>query len=204
MTTAERAFGPFDLSGVQLSQEPFRFFGRPDTLRPDVGGALLAWLEHENPKWKDHGGAYYTLQDFSLLKARSLPERLECLRAPETCRWLRAQMADVFAATLGEQVDIDAHRMKAPDKVGIHNDFREGRETHRLLLFVGHDWAEDQGGVLLFFDTPPRAPQVGFPPLHLLAIGFEISPRSYHAVSPVLKGVRYSLVYSFYGAGGAR
>ena len=29
--------------------------------------------------------------------------------------------------------------------------------------------------------------------------GFQISERSFHAVDPVLKGIRYSLIYSFKG-----
>src|SRR5689334_18550567 len=170
----ERRFGPFDLSEPQLSADPFPFFGKTEFMQPDVGAALLTWLEApEQRKWKDHGGAYYQLQDFSLLKA-DLPPELECLRATESREWLRAQMAEIFATPLGDQVDLDAHRMIAADKVGVHTDYRPGKETHRLVFFVGHDWTDEHGGVLLFFDAPPRSPQIGFPPLHLLAIGFEI------------------------------
>jgi Rps23 Pro-64 3,4-dihydroxylase Tpa1-like proline 4-hydroxylase len=196
--SAEHVFWPFDLSDIQMQSSPFPFFGKEHALNPEVGGALLEWLE-DAPHWKPHVGGFYDLDDFSLLKARALPERLHCLRSRETLSWLRHRVGSLFGTALTENVDVDALRMRPTDKVGIHTDYRPGRETHRLIFYVTPEWRPEFGGVLLFFEEPSHEGlRIGFPPLNLLAIGFEISERSHHAVSPMVKGVRYSLVYSFY------
>lgn len=199
MPSVEQVFWPFDLSDVQMQSSPFPFFGKERALSPDVGGALMEWFEGA-PHWKPHAGGFYDLDDFSLLKARGLPERLQHLRSTETLSRLRSTVSALFGVELTEQVDVDALRMRPTDKVGIHTDYRPGRETHRLIFYVTPEWRPECGGILLFFEEPTHeGVRVGIPPVNLLAVGFEISQRSHHAVSPMTAGVRYSLVYSFYG-----
>ncbi len=189
---------PFDFARIELLHLPFRFFGCDDVLDADIAAELLHWFR-ECSCWKPHDGGFYHLHNFSLLKAQSLPESLHCLRSPSTLEQLKQRMSNVFGCTLGARVDVVGQRMEAGHQVGIHTDYRAGMETHRLLLYVGDDWQLDNGGLLLFFDRPvEEAVQLGIPPNHRSAVGFEISKRSHHAVSPILSGTRYALCYSFY------
>ena len=68
-----------------------------------------------------------------------------------------------------------------------------------MLVQLNRDWTDDNGGALLFFGSEDAGDvRKGFRPLHDSCVAFEISPKSHHAVTPVVQGERYTLVYSFY------
>ncbi|QHN05363.1 2OG-Fe(II) oxygenase [Granulicella sp. WH15] len=97
------------------------------------------------------------------------------------------------------QIDITAHKLNRTQKIRIHNDARPDGETHRFLIQLNRGWSDENGGMLMLF----RGPEVEtledvILPTSRSAFGFEISPASYHAVSQVHQGDRYTLVFSFY------
>ena len=80
----------------------------------------------------------------------------------------------------------------------IHNDFIEEGESHRILIQLNRGWLDEQGGLLMLFgSSSPGDVQRVIRPLHRSAFGFSISDCSYHAVSTIAEGERYTLVYSF-------
>jgi hypothetical protein len=81
--------------------------------------------------------------------------------------------------------------------IRIHNDYIGGEETHWILVQINRGWDDANGGMLMLFDGP-RMEDVArvVRPLHASATGFEISPPSFHAVSTIHSGERYTLVYS--------
>ena len=84
-------------------------------------------------------------------------------------------------------------------RIRIHNDYIPGAETHRVLVQLNNGWADDNGGLLVFFNSDdPADIHRAFRPLHNSCVAFAISPSSYHAVSTIHGGERYTLVYSFY------
>ncbi|RUX10175.1 2OG-Fe(II) oxygenase, partial [Mesorhizobium sp. M8A.F.Ca.ET.059.01.1.1] len=97
-----------------------------------------------------------------------------------------------------ELVEVTAHRMVVGQTIRIHNDFRPGGETHRILVQLNRGWADDQGGLLMLFgsgdaDDVRRVIR----PVHGSGLGFSISESSFHAVSTITSGERFTLVYSF-------
>ncbi|WP_292625538.1 cyclophane-containing peptide 2OG-Fe(II) oxygenase YhhC [Mesorhizobium sp.] len=97
-----------------------------------------------------------------------------------------------------ELVEVTAHRMVVGQTIRIHNDFRLGGETHRILVQLNRGWADDQGGLLMLFgsgdaDDVRRVIR----PVHGSGLGFNISKSSFHAVSTINVGERFTLVYSF-------
>ena len=82
--------------------------------------------------------------------------------------------------------------------IRIHNDYVEGHETHRLLIQLNDGWTDENGGMLMLFGSAShRDLKRVVRPLHGSALSFEISPDSYHAVSTIHGGERFTLVYSF-------
>ena len=115
-------------------------------------------------------------------------------------------MEATFDIPFEERVNVQAHRLIEGQRIRVHSDFGEQPQTHRMVIQFGRGWDASWGGLLLLLKDWPNgelSPQDRYyPPIPRLAVGFEISPRSYHAVSVVRGGLRYSVVYSFYCEGG--
>lgn len=108
-------------------------------------------------------------------------------------------MERLLGGKLTSQVEITAHKLNRTQKIRIHNDARPDGETHRFLIQLNREWSESRGGLLMLF----RGPDVEMldniiRPVSGSAFGFRISGKSYHAVSQVREGDRYTLVFSFY------
>ena len=73
-----------------------------------------------------------------------------------------------------------------------------GQETYRLLVQLNRGWHDEQGGMLMLFSSAsPDDVRRIIRPLHGSAFAFRITPQSFHAVSTVRSGERFTLVYSF-------
>jgi Rps23 Pro-64 3,4-dihydroxylase Tpa1-like proline 4-hydroxylase len=108
-------------------------------------------------------------------------------------------MGVLLSASLKPQIDITAHKLNRTQKIRIHNDCRQGGETHRFLIQLNRGWNEANGGLLMLFGGPTVEMLADIiSPISRSAFGFEISQASYHAVSQVHHGDRYTLVFSFY------
>jgi Rps23 Pro-64 3,4-dihydroxylase Tpa1-like proline 4-hydroxylase len=112
---------------------------------------------------------------------------------------MQLRMAELFGVDLSPRVDITAHKLIPGQRIRIHNDFIPGAETHRLLMHFNRRWQDDNGGLFLLFNSAdPADIHKIFRPVHNSAVGFAITTTSYHAVSTVHTGERFTLVYSFY------
>ena len=102
------------------------------------------------------------------------------------------------------QVRIDGGRAKSDTRlvvgqtIRVHNDYIGGAETHRMLVQLNRGWDAANGGLLMLFDSD-RAEDVSavIIPRHGSALAFAISPKSFHAVSTIVSGARFTLVYTF-------
>lgn len=181
---------------VDARAEPFAHAVTTSLLSPAFADKVLAWLETDAP-WKLRVESFYE-QDECALTAAILPPDLRQLLEPETIH----KFADAMLAPLGAEdlqlVEATAHKLSGGQSIRIHNDYLDGEETHRILVQLNRGWPDENGGFLMFFSSP-SADDVAriVRPLHGCAIAFEISPASYHAVSPARVGERYTLVFSF-------
>jgi Rps23 Pro-64 3,4-dihydroxylase Tpa1-like proline 4-hydroxylase len=187
-----------DLSSVEFSSEPFPYFLVPQAFSEDVGLRILDWLESD-PPWKLIETGFYEQYEFSLLDA-PVPADLSFLKDASFLNHLKVEVGEVFNATLDDRVDVTAHKLIPGQRIRIHNDYLPGQETHRLLIQLNRDWADEMGGFLLLFNSAdPADVHRVFRPIHNSLVGFAISPDSNHAVSAIRGGERFTLVYSFYG-----
>jgi Rps23 Pro-64 3,4-dihydroxylase Tpa1-like proline 4-hydroxylase len=186
-----------DLSAAVSRSQPFPCFTVAQVISKDMERALLAWLESEAP-WRLAVMDFYEQYEFDFRDA-DLPTSLKQLSSEDTLCELRQNVGTLLGASLKPSIEITAHKLNRSQRIRIHNDNRPDGETHRLLIQVNRGWNEANGGLLMLF----RGPEVEsldevIPPTSGSAFGFEISTDSYHAVSQVHQGDRYTVVFSFY------
>jgi 2OG-Fe(II) oxygenase superfamily len=102
---------------------------------------------------------------------------------------------------LSTRVLVYAHCLRPGQSVWLHTDDptspRSSGVTHRLVVHLNRHWDEDCGGQLVFFGSRnPRDVRQVFPALHNYAVAFALSDRSYHGVTEVHGGLRYTIVFS--------
>lgn len=162
---------------------------------PELAERTLTWMENSAP-WTLRIASFYEQWEMHL-REEELPEDVRDVLAPATIDGLtRELLPDLLGAR--ELIEVTAHRMVAGQTIRIHNDFRPGGETHRMLIQLNRSWADHQGGLLMLFGSG-RAEDVQrvIRPLHGSGFGFRISETSFHAVSTITAGERFTLVYSF-------
>ena len=189
-----------ELDKVACDSLPFEHFTGQVKL-PSDGNGWLDWLETDAP-WKLTTAEFYEQYELSLLDA-PLPPVVRCLASPETLTVLRCRMSECFRQPLSERVEVTAHKLVPDQTIRIHNDYIAGGESHRLLLQLNRGWEPENGGYLMFFGGPePETVSEVVEPINGSVQAFAISPRSYHAVSTVHRGERFTLVYSFHPESG--
>lgn len=189
---AELDFSPFE-----VFSEPFAYAVSSRAFREDISFDILKWLETEAP-WQLVETNFYEQFEFSFADAH-LPDRLTFLRDEKFFDALRAEFQQLFERNLGGRVDATAHRLISGQRIRIHNDFLEDGESYRLLIQLNHDWRDEDGGFLLFFnsDDPADVHKI-LRPVHNSAVVFAISQDSNHAVTTIHGRERFTLVYSFH------
>ena len=186
-----------DLSSARLETEPFRFSVVPNALCDGTEPATLSWFEQAAP-WSLTEASFYSQHEFDM-RDIELPFGIAQLAAETTLAPMREMIAKLFHRQLGTTVDITAHRLTAGQRIRIHNDYLEEGETHRLIVQLNRGWTVGDGGhLLLFGGREPEDVRVILAPVSKQALLFEISHCSNHAVSEVIRGERYSIVYSFH------
>lgn len=187
-----------DLDNVELSTVPFEHMVIPTvTLSNFV--ECLSWLEQKAP-WTLTTTDFYEQYEFSLQHITA-PPFLQNLICPDTLASLRRQLFRVFGQLLSGAVDITVHKLICGQTIRIHNDFISGGESHRLLLQLNRGWKPEHGGYLMLFSgSEPESLVKVIEPFNGSIQAFSISPYSYHAVSTVHSGERFTIVYSFYPA----
>jgi Rps23 Pro-64 3,4-dihydroxylase Tpa1-like proline 4-hydroxylase len=192
---------PFDFPSVQLQHAPFAHFSVPNFCEDAFAARLLQWFESE-AEWKHRKMTnFYVYSDINLRTA-DLPDDMTFLVADTFLDHLRQEVGKSFSAKLEGYVNVTAHRLAAGDRIRAHSDWAELRFTHRILVQVNRGWKRGNGGVLGLLDRDPKTggrPRIKpIVPLHRSGFGFEVSEKSFHRVSRVAKGERYTLIFSFY------
>ena len=159
---------------------------------------ILSWLEKDAP-WKLKIAEFYEQYEFSFDQLE-LPCDIESTFNGKSLINLREKLEHTFDANLSNKIDITAHKLVKGQRIRIHNDFIPNEETHRVLIQLNRAWSSENGGVLMMFGSKNTEDLRNiYNPGHNTSVAFEISPVSYHAVSPINFGDRYTLVLSFYG-----
>ena len=179
---------------VRSVSSPYRHVRMYPILEPALAQRALSWLRHTKA-WERQEGAFFRHDSFALTPEVVAPE-VEAIVSPKTLGSLRALLQSRFATEVEPFAHVEAHRSTRRDDIGLHTD-ADVREI-RLMLNLNTRWTPDQGGVLQLQDRPDhRCRRVRYRPLHNSATAFCTAQDSYHRVSPVQEGERYTLLYRF-------
>jgi len=186
----------FNLESAQVERTPFPHFCVDLVLTLQKITQVFNWFQ-DSAIWNLVETDFYEQYEFSLLNT-NLPDDIKCLISESTLQYIEQKYIREFKVNALKLVDIVAHKLVNEQRIGIHNDFINGEETHRLVLHINPQWNEENGGLLLLFtSSKPESIAKIVKPVNNTAFGFEISRQSHHAVSKIYKYTRYTIVYTF-------
>ena len=182
---------------IEASQSPFSYLVGLGGVSSEQQKAWLRWLENDAP-WELTVEDFYEQYEVSLVPGEQAVVSQDLVHE-DVLAALRCSMSEHFSCRFTERVDVTAHMLVPGQTIRIHNDYLSGGETHRLLLQINRSWEPNQGGYLMLFHGPaPESVHRIIEPHSGSIQVFAISPRSYHAVSTVHSGKRFTVVYSFF------
>lgn len=183
---------------AEARQTPFHYFTSSQVLSSDLANNLLYWLE-AGVQWKLHNGGFFEQYECNLLNAPT-PNGCAALFERQALEELKRRIQTLLGTELSDRIQVVAHKLLPSQGIGIHNDEpHDDLETHRFILQLNHGWRDEYGGHLLLFNSKnPFDIHAVVGPGHNTGMGFAMSARSYHAVSDVRHGVRYTVIFSFW------
>ena len=194
--TQQRLAAP---NSVRVLHEPFPYFTATAILDQDFISSLLCWFEDE-ASWKLVETDFYEQHELEM-RGDEPKEPLDCLTNRSFLQRVRTEACRLFGAPFSERVEWAVHKLLPGQRIRIHNDLLDSGETHRVILHMNRGWSLSKGGFLIFFNSPdPEDVHRVLMPLNGSLVGFEISEKSSHAVSLVLDGERFAIVYSLYAS----
>jgi len=187
-------------ASVSARIAPFPHVVSSRVLSTSLANAALEWFETTAP-WQLRIESFYEQYELNLHQVELAPE-LAPLVADESIEAIVVQMLSPLTNDELVLVEANAHKLLPGQTIRIHNDFIGGEETHRVLIQINRNWTDRNGGMLMLFSSPAVDDVARLiRPIHKSGMAFEISPASFHAVSTIHAGERYTLVYSFKRAG---
>jgi hypothetical protein len=181
---------------LESSNTPFKYCVLAEVFSPFTADALLSSLEVARG-WRLARKSFYEQYELSL-RDPFFHEVVNLLKVDDIVGLIK-DVEREFELNLERRLEIVAHRLLPGQGIGLHNDSVSGWETHRLTVTLNRGFEDRNGGHLVFFnsDNSKDIHRV-FRPLHNSAVSFELTPRSFHAVSDVTGEVRHSIVFSFW------
>lgn len=186
----------FDLASRTVADAPFRYATFDRCLSSATAERVLRWLETTAP-WNHVATDFYEQHEFSCWEATG-PEA-SYLTSDGVIGGLREDLVTVFGRKLRRDATVVAHRLVPGHRIGIHNDYLEDGETHRFVIQFNRGLRDADGGLFMLFNSSDASDvHAILRPTSLSGFAFEISLRSFHAISQMHSNVRYSVVYSFF------
>jgi hypothetical protein len=179
---------------MERATDPFPFAVFPSFFEEATAATLLDHLSNATA-WRLHKKGFYDYRfdsrarDSDVLPANLLTGVQKCVEAALDTQ-LSARVLVYFHCLLpGQSIWLHTDDPANPGSLG---------PTHRIVVHLNRHWSEDSGGQLVFFGSRnARDVRRVFPALHNYAVAFALSDRSYHGVTEVRSGSRYTIVFSF-------
>ena len=185
------------LVNVRSYSSPFPHVYVADVFPSEFHEALLTWVNSESA-WKLAQTNFYEQYEIKI-NSVSLPSAVAFLKSPTLLKCLLSEATSLFGTTFLDRVEITAHKLIPGQRIGIHNDYLPGHETHRLLIQLNEIEDPSSGGLLMLFrSSNVKDVSKILQPKANSAIGFAITTHSHHAVSKQHRGNRFTLVCSFF------
>lgn len=155
---------------------------------------ILEWLQ-KHAAWHRHTGSFYDQFECLNVLDRNSPFRFLLEQAEP----LRKFIEEIISEPLHPFVHFDIHRLTTGQAIGFHTDDPgEDRETHRLIVMLPSSPHLKGGNFILTKNREMPNDAMGYEHHPGAAVLMSFGASSYHAVSRIETGTRYSLVVSFW------
>jgi hypothetical protein len=161
---------------------------------------LIEWLEKTN-QYVSATGDFYQQSMFPL-SPNNISKELTGLFAPSTRGYIRSCAENAFETQFHDNFIVTAHRHLQGQGTLIHNDYHPDPHTlkygftHRIIVYLNRVNTVDGGILGVYRSTNTEDLVTSIYPIHNTAVGLEFGPTSYHDVSPITKGERYTLNFT--------
>lgn len=186
-----------DRVGAGLVEDPYPHAVLEAALGGSEAGELLRWLS-EDASWVVESNDLYTQY-----RCTNILDLIFCdrVRIRSALMRLAGALEQTFDVRIDRRrVEVSAHKLVRGQYIGAHTDMPHGvTETHRAVISVASPTAPVVGGELtLLRSEHPSTAAVRIAHAQDRAVLMELSDRSFHAVTPVRSGSRYSLVTGYW------
>ncbi|MFE2302487.1 2OG-Fe(II) oxygenase [Streptomyces sp. NPDC059445] len=187
---------------MALSTDPFRHATGQNMLSNEDAERILNWLKVTD-EFIPRNEEFYRSSAFHIGPQNS-PACWKDVFSSAMVSTIRLQVQELFKVALRPDVYISANCYRAGQGTLIHTDYQppgkrdEFYTTHRLILYLNSAWDESDGGRLgLFRSAADTTPVATVDPISNSGVALEIRPNSFHAVSAIHGGERYSINFTF-------
>ncbi|SFX76049.1 2OG-Fe(II) oxygenase superfamily [Thermoactinomyces sp. DSM 45891] len=181
---------------------PYPFFRCNEFFNQKTSNMLIDFLEN-NPYFVGTKGDFYEQTMFPLTE-KILSDELIPILDNENRKIILENAEEYFGVKLKKDFFATAHRLLPGQETGIHNDYLETPSnykygfTHRIIVYINRVWNHHNGGLLGIYSSDKSEDLVTtIEPIHNTAVGLSFSKTSFHDVSKVLDGERYTVNFSF-------
>jgi hypothetical protein len=184
---------------LTVSREPFEHFVLSEFYEAEFAEKLSRWLSSQ-AIWRRSVHHFYDQFELNFKDIPLIPESIAIpLLASTALDRVKGLAEDLFRTQLRPNLCVGAHKLIDGQGIGIHTDSAPGEESHRIVVQLSRDWQDSSGGHLVFFGSADvRDVRNIFRHIFNSAIGFSLGGASYHAVSNVLHGERFTIIYGFW------
>ena len=186
-----------NLEGWHREDIPYRHFTNERFFSEELSRDFVNWLENE-AYWHRHFSDFFDQFETHDVLCKETPLYLLLSKLPD----IRKLISKLYCVSLSEKFEVSAHRLVSGQAIGVHTDApRDNYETHRLVVILPSLGLSNYDGSLVLLDQEDwKLSQsiIGYPPSCGQGFIFSFSETSFHAVSQITQGVRYSLVFSFW------
>jgi len=188
-----------NFAATQTFITPFKYFLAKGIFTSGEINTLLDWFE-SGAKWKVHKTDFYEQYELNL-SSDLVPTHVRQILNKDFISNIKSSVSELLGVKLQDKIQFVAHKLITNQGIGIHTDCPadETFETHRIIIYLNREFSDDFGGHLILFNSKNTSDiHRIIRPMNNSAFGFELSKKSFHAVTDIKNGERFSLNLSFW------
>jgi len=188
------------LKSYKFIDDPFKHLMGIDFFPNGESQIILNWLKKKE-NWELHTEDFFEQFEYTIFEDK-VPLEINSIFNEYWRKSIIKQIEEIFGILLTSKIQISARKYGIGQGIGIHNDnpnVSMDYETHRLIIYLNEDFVDRFGGYLVLFNSKNISDIYKvIRPINNSYFCFEASPLSWHAVTNINEGVRYSINISFW------
>lgn len=188
------------IDNPELNTIPFKHYFNAHAVDAAALNDVLLYMQSDKLQWQFAEKDFYSQYEACFFQKPNLDSCIRKFTNPQFVTEIVELVCKLFLANFLVCTDISAHKLCRGHAIGLHTDaINEDEVYYRVLIHLNKNWSiSSNGGTFIMFDEKKECnDNIRFyNPTFGSLLAFEISKNSFHAVSPVLSGERYSIIYT--------